>query len=163
MLELFIRNLGDLNQSRHSAVIKTAVFCIIFGLPSAYSADIFDNQDWVWGIGLIFSGLFIIFAVMKYGLVKFKEEFIDQDSDFKIPTKYVAICLPFNIALGILLIIWWMSRDFTSGHAWFNESGAWNLFSAFSNATIVTQIGIVLMIGIVLNGFLYKKFIGDKK
>ena len=157
MIELFIRVLGDLGLERHSASIRAGVFCVLFGFPSAYSLDFFSNQDWVWGIGLIISGLFIIFAAIKFGVRKFKEEYIDLDSDFKVPTYYFATCMVVNLFLGCFLIYWWMSQGF-SEYPWLDQFGHWNLFSVYSNASIVTQWALIIVIGLVLNGYLYKKF-----
>jgi len=157
MIELFIKVLGDLGLSRHTAALRAGFFCIVFGLPSALNLKIFSNQDWVWGIGLIISGLFIVFATLKMGPLKFKHEFIDRDSDFKVPDRYFAVSMVFNLFLGFILIYWWMSQGF-SQYPWFNENGNWNLISVYSNATIVTQWLLVLLIGIILNKYLYKKF-----
>jgi NSS family neurotransmitter:Na+ symporter len=157
MIELFIKVLGDMGLTRSSGAVRAAAFCILFGLPSAWSLDFFNNQDWVWGIGLIISGLFIIFAVLKHGALKFKAQFIDTDSDFKVSDYYFQITLFVNIALGLILIFWWMSRGF-SEYPWFDENGNWNVFSVYSNATVVTQWTAVLIGGILLNGWLYKRF-----
>lgn len=157
MIELFIKVLGDLGLSRHKAALRAGFFCIIFGLPSALNLKFFTNQDWVWGIGLIISGLFIVFATLKMGPLKFKHEFIDRDSDFKVPDQYFAVSMVFNLLLGFILIYWWMSQGF-SQYPWFDENGNWNLISVYSNATIVTQWLLVLLIGIILNKYLYKKF-----
>ncbi|WP_020533697.1 sodium-dependent transporter [Flexithrix dorotheae] len=157
MLELFIKVLGDLGLTRHRSALRAGLFCILFGLPSAYSLDFFSNQDWVWGIGLIISGLFIIFAVFKHGPSKFKKAFIDQDSDFSVPNLYFSVCITFNIFLGAILIYWWMSQGY-SAYPWFDANGNWNLFDVYSNASIITQWFFVLLIGVILNKFLYKKF-----
>ena len=158
MLELFISNLRDMGLTRKSAAIRATIFCIVLGFPSAYSLDVFENQDWVWGIGLIVSGLLIIIAVFRYGIAKFKKDYIDTDSDFSFPTKFFTIALVFNALLGVVLINWWMSQDY-SPHPWFNEKGQWNLLDVYSNATIITQWGLVIVTGIIFNGYLYRKFV----
>ncbi len=157
MLELFICNLKDLGMTRQSAAIKTAIFCVIFGFPSAWSLDFFNNQDWVWGIGLIISGLLIIVVALRYGVKKFKEEFIDRDSDISVPLSYLSITLVVNVILAVVLIYWWMSRGY-SDYPWFDANGNWNVFDVYSNASILTQWVIVIIVGIVLNKFLYRKF-----
>ncbi|MDX2246616.1 MAG: sodium-dependent transporter [Bacteroidia bacterium] len=162
MIELFIKMISDMGITRKKAAITAGTFCIVLGLPSAWSLDFFNNQDWVWGIGLIVSGLFIIFAVLKFGAKKFKAQFIDQDSDFRVHNLYFMIAIPLNVVLGIILILWWMSRGYDA-HPWFDENGNWNVISVYSNATIVTQWAVVLISGIVLNRFLYKKFVTDVK
>lgn len=160
MIELFTRNAMDLGLSRKKSAIGVIVCFVVLGFPSAYSLDFFSNQDWVWGIGLILTGLFILFAVAKYGASKFKSEFIDVDSDFRLPTRYFSICIPINLIMGIFLIYWWMSQGY-SDNPWFDKSGNWNLMDVYSNASIVTQWGIVLILGFALNNYLYKKFVKD--
>lgn len=158
MLELFISNLKDMGLTRKSAAVRTTVFCIVFGFPSAWSLNVFNNQDWVWGIGLIISGLLLIIAVLRYGVSRFKRDYIDTDSDFNIPATYFAIALIFNAALGAILIYWWMSQGY-SEYPWFDANGNWNVFDVYSNASIVTQWGVVIIIGLLLNKYLYKIFV----
>jgi hypothetical protein len=58
MIELATRVLqdGGLPRSRAIAIVGAAGF--LLGIPSALSQDVFLNQDWVWGVGLMVSGLF---------------------------------------------------------------------------------------------------------
>ncbi|MEM6525354.1 MAG: sodium-dependent transporter [Bacteroidota bacterium] len=161
MLELFISNLRDMGLTRRGAALRAAVFSIVFGLPSAYSLDFFNNQDWVWGIGLIISGMLIIIAVLKYGAHKFKTDFIDQDSDITVPKLYFVWTLTFNVGLGAFLIYWWMSQGYAE-YPWFNAEGNWNLFDVYSNASVITQWVLLLLIGFVVNKYLYKTFVQNK-
>lgn len=158
MLELFISNLKDMGLTRGGAAVRVAVFSIIFGFPSAWSLDIFNNQDWVWGVGLIVSGFFIIIAVIKYGVSKFKKDYVDQDSDFKVPNLYFAACMILNVPLAVILIYWWLSRGY-SDYPWFNAEGNWNVLDVYSNASVITQWILVIVAGILLNGYLYKKIV----
>ncbi len=160
MIEMFIKILGDLGNSRKAAAIKAGVFCIILGFPSAWSLEVFSNQDWVWGIGLVVSGLFIVFSVLKYGVAKFKHDFIDGDSDYKVGTWFFMIAMPINFILALVLIYWWMSQGYDP-FPWFNEQGQWNVFSVYSNASILTQWGLVILIGIIFNRYLYKRFVDN--
>ncbi len=157
MLQLFISNLSQVGLTGRMLRILLFVAFVIFGFPSAYSLDFFSNQDWVWGIGLILSGLFIAFATVRYGSIKFKKEFIDEDSDFKVPDAYFKYSLIVNLFMGVILIYWWMSQGY-SANPWFNENGMWNLFDVYSNATIITQWGLVILIGILINKYIYKLF-----
>ena len=158
MLELFICVLGDLNIPRKKAVLYVSTVCILLGFPSAWSLDFFNNQDWVWGIGLIISGLFIVFSVLKYGARKYKAKFIDVDSDFQVNTWYFVITLSVNLVFAGILIYWWMSRGYDA-NPWFDAEGNWNVISVFSNASIVTQWAMVILVGILLNRVLYRKFV----
>ncbi len=157
MIELLIKNLSDLGFSRGKSTKNVIFFFIIFGFPSAYSLDFFTNQDWVWGVGLIVSGLFILYAVAKYGLSEFKKNFIDLDSDFKVSSTYFKTCIILNIPLAIFLIYWWMSRGY-SDYPWFDSFGQWNVIDVYSNASIITQWISVMVIGLLANNFLYRRF-----
>lgn len=158
MLELFICNLKDLGLTRKSAAIRAAAFCIVFGLPSAWSLDFFNNQDWVWGIGLIITGMLVLLAVLRYGATKFMYDYIRADSDFNVPVKYFTYCLFFNAILGVILVYWWMSQGY-SEYPWFDANGNWNVLDVYSNASVVTQWGIVAIAGVLMNKYLYKKFV----
>lgn len=156
MVELFISNLTVFGYKREQVKGFVIGAFIIFGFPSAYNLDFFSNQDWVWGIGLILSGLFFLIAVAKYGPKRFQTDFMDEDADIKIPKIYFSTFIYLNIFTAVFLIYWWMSRGY-SEYPWFNAKGQWNLFDVYSNASIVTQWLIVLAIGLLLNKFLTKK------
>ncbi|MEL6557806.1 MAG: sodium-dependent transporter [Bacteroidota bacterium] len=158
MIELFIGNVTIFGYSRKKVSIVVLIFFILIGFPSAYSLEFFSNQDWVWGVGLILSGIFILFAVVKYGVDKFKTELIDQDSDFKVNGYYFKIPAVGNLFLAVYLIYWWLSQGY-SKFPWFNENGNWNLMDTYSNASVVTQWAIVIVVGIVLNKYLNSKLV----
>ncbi|KXX72102.1 sodium-dependent transporter [Flammeovirga sp. SJP92] len=158
MIELCIKTFTDLEFKRTKASIITAILCIAFGMPSAISLDFFSNQDWVWGLGLLISGLFINFAVQKNGIEKFKEGYIDKDSSIIIPTLLYKIAMYLNIGIGVFLVWWWMSQGYSEA-PWFTKEGKWNFFDVYSNATIITQWGILIIIGLIFNNWLYRKFV----
>ncbi len=161
MIELFIKNITDLGIVRKNAAFTAAIIAMILGFPSAWYLDFFSNQDWVWGIGLIITGLLFVFAAFKNGIISFKTDFIDADSDFKVPNFYFVAAMSFNAILAIILIYWWMSQGY-SDNPWFDKNGNWNLFDVYSNASILTQWGAVFLIGFVINKYLYKKFTTPK-
>ncbi|MCZ7614858.1 MAG: hypothetical protein M5T52_15320 [Ignavibacteriaceae bacterium] len=71
----------------------------ILGIPSAIDLKFLVNQDWVWGMGLILSGAFISFSIIKFGVNKFRTEIINSyGSDVKIGKWY-------NFVIGILVPI----------------------------------------------------------
>lgn len=158
MMQLIIKNLTDYNINKKRAAWITGAACFIIGFPSAWSLDVFENQDWVWGVGLLVSGIFIAFLVLKYGPLKFKREFIDENSDFKVSKYYFAAMMAFIFFAGIFLTYWWMDQGY-SDYPWFDAEGNWNFFDRFSNATIVTQWAVALLIAVVFNGWFYKKFV----
>ena len=85
MIELATRVLTDSGLNRKVAIRWVGVVGFTAGVPSALSLQFLGNQDFVWGVGLMLSGFFFAFAVMKYGVRKFREELVNQSSaDFKI-------------------------------------------------------------------------------
>lgn len=158
MLELLKTNLVQTNLKLRTVIAVMVLAFLIFGFPSAYSLDFFSNQDWVWGLGLIVSGVFIAFATAIYGPIKFKTELMDIDSDFRIAGWYFQSAIYLNIVMGIGIIYWWMSQGY-SAEPWFDSLGIWNWRDVYSNATITTQWGTVILMGILLNGILYKRFV----
>ncbi|MEO9870829.1 sodium-dependent transporter [Ekhidna sp.] len=157
MIELFLQNVADLNITKKNTLVIVIVCFVVFGFPSAWSLDFFSNQDWVWGVGLIVTGLFILIAVAMNNPVKFKEQNIDVGSDMILPSSFFRFAIFTNIAVGVFLIYWWLSQDYSA--TWFNEEGQWDLFGVYSNASTITQWGIVIIAGLILNGYLYKKFV----
>ncbi len=158
MIELLLKNITDLNMTRRKSMVAAIACFVLIGFPSAWSLDFFTNQDWVWGVGLILSGLFILVGVAMNNPSGFKESAIDAGSDIKFSTSFFKAAIFLNIGIAVFLIYWWMSQGFSS-NPWFDESGRWNLFDVYSNASIVTQWGLIILIGVLLNGYLYRKFV----
>ena len=130
---------------------------VVVGFPSAWSLDFFSNQDWVWGVGLIVTGLFILIGVAMNNPGGFKESTIDVGSDMIFPTSIFKVAVFGNILIALFLIYWWLSQDYSA--QWFDENGNWDLWGVYSNASTTTQWAVVMAVGLVLNGFLYKKFV----
>ena len=157
MIELFLQNVRNLQFSKHKALAWVIICFITFGFPSAWSLNFFANQDWVWGVGLIVAGLFIMIAVAMNGPGRFKEQTIDVGSDVMLSTGFFRLAIYANILVGLFLIYWWLSQDFSRN--WLDENGTWDLFGTYSNASTITQWMTVLVVGIILNTFLHKKFV----
>src|SRR5690606_13321082 len=82
MAELATRVLQDFGVPRGRAIAVIAGLGLLLGIPSALNQSVFANQDFVWGVGLMVSGLFFAIAVLRYGATKFRESFINtEDSD----------------------------------------------------------------------------------
>jgi len=160
MIELFISNLTNAGLTRKFASGVVIIFFIMIGFPSAYNLSFFNNQDWVWGVGLILSGFFILLATARYGPDNFKKDLLDKDSDFVISGIYFKLAVFLNLFIAVFLIYWWLSQGY-SEYPWFNKDGVWNLLDTYSNASVVTQWLLVIVIGLIINRFLHKKFISD--
>ncbi|HMN08100.1 MAG TPA: sodium-dependent transporter [Gemmatimonadaceae bacterium] len=151
MVELGTRVFLDMGWKREKAVWLVGLTGLVMGLPSAFSIDILHNQDWVWGIGLMMSGFLFAYAVIKYGVTKFREEQLNHaHSDIRIGAWWdvlVKYLLPFQ---AIALMLWWMWQV--------RGPGAMNPFGIENIGTILFQWGIALILLLVFN-----KKLGDIK
>jgi neurotransmitter:Na+ symporter, NSS family len=147
MVELATRVLVDRHIERERAVLVVGVAGVLFGLPSALSPDFFNNQDAVWGIGLILSGLFFSIAVLKYGTGRFRRNLINTgDNDFTVGKWWrYAVFLVFIEAL--VLLLWWLSQTLSAE----GLVASLNPFVEWSLGTVLLQWGIVLTLFILWN------------
>ncbi len=146
MVELASRLLMDLGVARGKAIAIVGIAGLTFGTPSALNMDIFYNQDWVWGLGLMLSGFFFAVAVLRYGVTEWRETFINHmHSDVRIgPWWDWAIRLV--VVQAVVLMGWWLWG--AQGDDW---RATWTLFSPYNVGSVLIQFGIVLVALLALN------------
>ncbi|HSG82351.1 MAG TPA: sodium-dependent transporter, partial [Gemmatimonadota bacterium] len=85
MIELATRVLVDAGIPRGRAIRWVGGVGFLAGAPSALSLGFFHNQDFVWSVGLMLSGFFFAFAVLKFGVRRFRTQLVNHPgSDIKI-------------------------------------------------------------------------------
>ncbi len=144
MLELSTRALVDRGMKRNKAVIIIIAFVYLLGVPSAMSLNILSNQDFVWGLGLMVSGVFIALFGIRYGLARLKDETEFAHNDW-YPGKWWNYLISFFVpAAGIILLIWWMWLSISAfdPQAWYNPLRPFSLMSVLLQWTLV--IGVFL-------------------
>jgi len=162
MIELASRILIDLGMTRGRAITLVGTAGILFGAPSALNwsdtpgaGPFFANQDWVWGVGLMLSGFFFAFAVLKYGVTQWREKFINTGhSDIHIGAWW-DWAIRLVIVESIVLMVWWLYQ--AQGGS-FVET--WTLFSAFNVGSVLIQWAVALVLLYFLNGWLVAKLPG---
>ena len=150
MLEVTTRAFVDAGFARAKALRGVAAGMFLVGLPSALSIDVLDNQDWVWGVALILSGLFFALAVGKYGVRKFREETLNQKhSNIRIGPWWdlvIRVVVPFE---AIVLTVWLLYQ------AWSDDPESWFLPFDPSNVenvgTVLFQVTIVAVVLYLFN------------
>lgn len=146
MVELSTRTLIDFGFKRKKAILLVIIVGFILGLPSAVDLTFLANQDWVWGVGLILSGAFISFAIIRFGVDKFRTELINgYGSDIKIGKWYnylIALLIPLQ---AITLICWWLISSISWDLEW------WNPLHSENAGTALFQWAVVLSIFIAAN------------
>lgn len=152
MVELATRTLIDFGIKRKRGIFVVAITAFVLGIPSALNLDFFTNQDWVWGVGLILSGAFISFSIIRFGVDKFRTEIINgYGSDIKIGKWYnavIGILIPVQV---VVLISWWLISSVSWDPEW------WNPFHILNAGTIIFQWGIVLITLILFNKLMVKQ------
>ena len=119
----------------------------LFGLPSAISLKFFDNQDWVWGLGLMVSGLFFTILVIKIGVKEFVEKWYNPLKFKKFSLVSFKVLFYFLLPLEFMAMLgWWFYQSLN----WLPDS-SWSITESFSLGTTLFQWTIILIAGIFLN------------
>lgn len=152
MIEVGVRNIMDAGVERKKATLIVVIGGFFAGVPSAYSLNINDNQDWVWGVGLLLSGLFVAIALMKHGLEKVRNNDINTPwSDYKIG-KWWSVCVALFPVFTVVIIGWWIWQAIT----WY-PGNWWDPTEIFSVGTIIVQFAILIGISLLTNNWLANK------
>jgi len=147
MIELATRVLMDAGMRRGKAVRLVTAAVIVLGLPSATSRDVFNNQDWVWGLALMISGLFIAQAVRMYGAEKFSDDHVNVPGGLKAGRAFRFVITWLVPIEFVLMFGWWMFQAATV----YDPDGWWNPAHVYSVGTCVAQWGAALALLLVFN------------
>ncbi|HEX6071355.1 MAG TPA: sodium-dependent transporter [Longimicrobiaceae bacterium] len=147
MIELAARVLIDGGMTRRRAVPLVGALGFLLGVPSALSMDVFDNQDFVWGVGLMLSGFFFAFAVVKYGVTRFRLEFINTASSDVRVGRWWDLVIYAVLAEAVVLMGWWLyqATDLSDLAATFTP------FSPFNVGTLAVQWALAIAVFLGLN------------
>ncbi len=150
MLELATRVLIDMGMSRRPALLCAGGAGLVLGMPSALSLDVFKNQDWVWGVGLMLSGLFFAIAASRFGLERLRNDVINGDhSDLRIGRWWVVIVGILVPIEAVTLMVWWLYE----ARGW-DVEGWLDPWQPFSVGTVLMQWAIALILLLLANRWL---------
>jgi NSS family neurotransmitter:Na+ symporter len=152
MIELASRILRDMGLTRGHAIGIVGVAGILCGVPSALNMAVFQNQDWVWSVGLMLSGFFFAVAVLRYGVTEWRETFINTGfSDIRIGAWW-DWAIRLVVVEAVVLMVWMLLQS--RGEGW---QATWTPLSTYNVGTVLVQWAIVLLVLISLNRFLVRK------
>ncbi len=144
MIELAVRMLIDFGLSRRKALLIIASMAAVIGAPSAVSLRFFNNQDWVWGLGLLLSGLFFAIGVIRIGVVNFINEWLKPSRGRTFFIIAFRALFYFIIPLEFLLMMgWWLFQSIQ-----WNPANWWNPFTEFSIGTCLLQWAVIIGFGL---------------
>ena len=142
MLELGTRVLVDRGAPRRRALLWIAAAGLLFGAPSALSTDFLGNQDWVWGVGLMLSGLFFALGARRFGLERLRGEVINAPgADLRIGRWWsfvIGVVVPVE---AVVLILWWLVKEAAGG----SLREVLDPLSPFSTGTVLLQWAVLLV------------------
>ena len=154
MIELATRVFVDAGLTRSKGIAIVAGSGFLLGIPSAVNLGFFGNQDFVWGVALMISGAFIAFAIIRFGVSRFRLEVVSAgDNDWKIGRGWEKIISIFVPLQAVLLLIWWFYLSATefAPDTWFNP------IDPSSIMTCIAQWSLVLIPLIFMNGWMARR------
>ncbi|GAB4340228.1 MAG: sodium-dependent transporter [Calditrichia bacterium] len=159
MLELATRSLMDFGLKRKKALPLVSLVSAGMGVPSALSYQFFKNQDWVWGLGLIISGLFFAVLIIAIGAEEFRKLVLpNRDYHLRLP-QWSFHLIRFGIpGMAAVLLFWWLYRSV----GW-DPQGWYNPLRAESMGTCLLQWLLAIGGLFFLNGWISKRFSREKK
>ncbi|HVL66187.1 MAG TPA: sodium-dependent transporter [Vicinamibacterales bacterium] len=148
MIELATRVLMDAGMPRRRAVFLVSGAVLVLGIPSAVSMEIFENQDFVWGLALMISGLFISLAVTKFGQERFRNEMVNlRKTDLQVGALF-SFVLKFLVPLEFLVMFgWWVYQSAVV----YDPEGWWNPVRMYSIGTCLVQWALALGLLLAFN------------
>src|SRR6266487_1830783 len=153
MIELGSRVLRDMGLPRERAVWIVGVIGFLLGLPSAISLEMLHNQDWVWGVALMVSGLFFALAVITCGVRRFREQQLNHaGSDFTVGPWWEIVIGAVVPLEALVLLGWWLYQ----ARGW-DPKGWLNPFGVENVGTILLQWGVVLAGLLLANRWLARR------
>ena len=112
----------------------------------------------MWSLGLIANGLFIAFAVIRYGVNRFRIGVINtSEGDQKIGRFYNFMIRYIIPAQGLILLVWYVYQSVTS----FQGGHWWNPFHVYSIGSLIFQWGIGIGFFLLVNKWMAKKSLSD--
>jgi NSS family neurotransmitter:Na+ symporter len=152
MIELASRVLQDAGVGRTRAILVVGTLGFLLGLPSALWPDVFRNQDWVWGVGLMLSGFFFAFAVIRYGVDRFRERVVNTEGcDLRIG-RWWNVAIPLVALQAVVLMGWWLWQAVNPS----DLAATFTPFSTFNVGSVLVQWSVAIAAFLALNRWLVR-------
>lgn len=159
MVELAVRALSDLGLSRRRALVLVGVLGVAGGVPSALSIDFFHNQDWVWSTALVVSGLLFSVVVLKYGVDRFRQRYVNLDHhQLQIGRWWNVVVAALVPAQAVALLAWFLLGTLPNEGTWSARLAEWlNPWSLENTGTVLLQWAVLLAVLVAANRWLYTR------
>ena len=153
MVEMTTRIIQDAGIPRKKAIIYAGLGLLVLGLPSALDINILNNQDWVYGVGVLISSALLAVAALKIGVCKIWEQDIAPCSDLNAP--YIFKCIYIIPFLFVAVMGMWI---YTTIATYPGEWMKWLPISkyTFSLGTLLYQWAFMFLIAVITNNWMAK-------
>jgi len=146
MIELTTRVLEDAGVNRRTGIIVVGIVAFIAGIPSALDQGFFQNQDFVWGVALMVSGLFFAITVLRYGVTRFRETLINSEHNNIHIGAWWDWVIRLVVIEALVLIVWWFWNVRTEP-----------LWGPFGIGNMLVQFAVALVVFLLLNNWLVRR------
>ena len=123
---------------------------LVLGLPSAIWIEVFRNQDWVWGVGLMLSGLFFSLMVMRHGVDRFRTRLVNSEGSDLVVGRWWNVVIRLVAVQAVVITVWWLWKAVD----WNDLAASFTLFSEFNVGTVLIQWAIAIGAFLGLNRWL---------
>ena len=148
MVELATRALIDTGLPRQAATKLVVVVAMLLGLPSAVSMSVFENQDWVWGLALMISGICIAYAAIGYGVEPFRKELVNTHNRGRGAGRGYALTLKYLVPIEfVAMFSWWIYQAVTV----YDAEEWWNPIRVYSIGSCLFQWGLAFLLLFTFN------------
>jgi NSS family neurotransmitter:Na+ symporter len=159
MVELAARTLVDHGIERGRAVTITGFVGFLLGVPSAMNLDILGNQDFVWGVALMISGLFVAWLARDAGLDRMRAELVAGDGELDPGPAWILALKVLVPVLAVVLLGWWLYLSATA----YAPDTWWNPADTYSVATCFLQWGLAIAVLVFFGRRLAAPFVSDSE
>jgi NSS family neurotransmitter:Na+ symporter len=132
---------------RTRAVWYIGGIAFLAGAPSAVSLSVFENQDWVWGLGLLLSGAFFTFTVWRIRVSVFIKDWLQVRRHETLLKFVFSFLFYFLIPVEFFAMLGWWSIQSIQ----WNPGNWWNPSEIFGLGTAILQWSVIIALGLILN------------
>ena len=146
LFEVLARVFVELGFERKKIMPILGVSVWLLGVPSAISQKVFSNQDFVWSVALMVSGLIFAVMALRYGVTRFREDFVNRgNQDLKIGAWW-DWAIRLVVVQAVVLVVWWFWQVRNSP-----------LFAPDGLGLLLVEWGVIALAFFLLNGWMVRR------
>lgn len=141
----------DMGLSRKKATGIIFAICLVWGLPSALNIHFLQNQDFVSGVFLVIGILFTCFALIKNGVDRMRQSFVNIPENDLYIGKWWNYLVKFIIPAICVIMLIWNTLGLLAGDE------VMNIFAAESLGTLLFQLVLYTAAAFALTNIVNKR------